>query len=181
MADVKITDLTTASLPLDPTDLVEVVQGLPSFPVSRKVEVSTLSLAVAVRLSAGGAQSVSNATFTDVTFTSAPDATHAGLWDASAAARITTPAGLGGWYLFIGSLNFEVAPGDTIASFAKNGSNLGDTWVRANTSGIVDRRTSYVSYMAPADYMTLQAYQASGSARTLGDRSMFQAIRIAPG
>ena len=112
-------------------------------------------------------QSISNATFTAITFASEQFDT-SGIHDTTTNTdRFTVPSGKGGYWLFNGNCNFASnSTGFRQIALVKNGSLTGSEPNPATFSGSNDvaMPISAVFNLIAGDYMSLYAYQTSGGA-----------------
>jgi hypothetical protein len=110
-------------------------------------------------------QSISNATFTAITFTT-DDVDVGALHDTSSnTSRFTIPAGGDGLYLIVGKVAFTTnATGERLVRIRLNGATtlkeIGHSAVAATSREHVE--ISVLKVLAAADYIELMAYQASG-------------------
>jgi hypothetical protein len=117
-------------------------------------------------LSQSGAQSISNTTQTDLTFDTEAFDTDAYHSTSTNTARITIPAGKGGYFLVTARV-----------SYASNSSGTRGLWLRKNgtevatcftqpvaTSDITTVQINQIMALTVGDYITMNAYQGSGGA-----------------
>lgn len=117
-------------------------------------------------LSKSAAQSVSNATWTAISWDLENYDTDAFHNNSTNNTRITIPAGKGGKYLIASNLfNPSNATGSRLIKIQKNGADIayGD-WQRANSGHSTSTIFSQVLDLAVADYIEVNLYQDSGGA-----------------
>lgn len=181
---IKITQMVPASLPLAPTDLIEVVQGVGGFPVSRAAAIGDLP---------GGLDGfVFEAALTlqncpvgwNIISLQAPFTDPKGAWASGQPARITVQPGGAGWYLMIAHVNIEVGNGDAVVAFSVNSTTPGSTDNFSFDRGIInsprDIRTTHLRRLAVGDFVSVHFFQNTGATRTLGNRSNVKMIRLFP-
>jgi hypothetical protein len=117
-------------------------------------------------LSKSAAQSVSNATWTAITWNQENYDTDAFHDNSSNNTRITIPAGNGGKYLIASSLfNPSNSSGARLIRFQKNGSPLYyGTWMNAVNGHSTSIVASQVFDLAVSDYIEVDLFQDSGGA-----------------
>lgn len=106
-------------------------------------------------------QSISNATYTAITFSTERFDTDAFHSTSSNTSRITIPTGKGGKYLFIGSTRWGTGSGDRYMKFYKNGVAQDGT-TRTSTSAFSFNTTFYADTLVATDYVEMYVYQSSG-------------------
>jgi len=117
-------------------------------------------------LSKSAAQSVSNATWTAISWNQENYDTDAFHDNSTNNTRITIPAGKGGKYLIASNLfNPSNSSGSRLIKFQKNGVDIyyGD-WQRANSGHSTSTIASQVLNLAVADYIEVNLFQDSGGA-----------------
>jgi len=138
---------------------------------------------VGVALTATGAQSISNATNTFITFNVEDFDTDAFHSTSSNTTRITIPAGKDGKYQFTSHVLFDNTGGTgrRITFFAKNGTLLNKSHtevgpVSGSSIGIVN---SVLLNLVATDYIEVMAYQTTGgSINTDGASCSFSAVYL---
>ena len=117
-------------------------------------------------LSKSAAQSISNATWTAISWNLENYDTDAFHDNSTNNTRITIPAGKGGKYLIASNLyNPSNSTGSRLIKIQKNGADIayGD-WQRANSGHSTSTIFSQVLALAVADYIEVNLYQDSGGA-----------------
>lgn len=113
-------------------------------------------------------QTLSNVTFSDITFTTEDFDTYNGHSTSVTTARFTAPAGMTGVFEFAGGVAFAAnATGIRLTQWAKNGSALpasdaGTPSFGASAAARVAARTVQVHMVGGSDYVTLQGFQDRG-------------------
>ena len=122
-------------------------------------------------------QSISNATFTAVTFDSELKDTDNFHSTSSNTSRITIPAGKGGLYLITGQASFASnATGLRNAEIRKNGSSYFIFWVAPATNGDWSvGSVSNIIELAATDYIEMFVYQTSGGSLNINGGSTYGA------
>jgi hypothetical protein len=122
-------------------------------------------------------QSISNNTFTAITFTSEDFDTDAFHDNSTNNTRLTIPTGKGGYYLISGLVGFDNnTSGARGVTLQKNGVDVNYLYLQApNVSGQpLLAPISYVAAAAAGDYFELFAYQASGGALNIKTETNWQ-------
>ena len=122
-------------------------------------------------------QSISNATFTTLTWNSETYDTNTFHDNSTNNYRITVPSGKAGYYLVSGIILFGAnGTGNRLMELRKNGSAV--NYVFSETPATASNGTglnmSYVINLAVADYLELAAYQTSGGALNVDAESNWQ-------
>jgi len=117
-------------------------------------------------LSQSGAQSISNTTQTDLTFDTEAFDTDAYHSTSSNTARITIPTGKGGYFLVTARVSYASNSSGTRGLWLrKNGTEVATCFTQpVSTGDITTVQINQVMALAVADYITMNAYQASGGA-----------------
>lgn len=109
-------------------------------------------------------QTISTATWTDVTWNTEIFDTDAFHDNATNNSRITIPTGKGGYYRItvLAYWNAASATGNRVVAIAKNGTRQATSELQGSSvSGPVNVRTQVLNLVA-GDYLTMQVYQGSG-------------------
>jgi hypothetical protein len=130
---------------------------------------------VGCALTKSASQSAADSTYTAITFdgeTFDTDSFHDNVTNNT---RITIPAGKGGKYLFVATIdNAANATGIRQAGFWKNGSIAkAQVALSAASAGETKINVSFIIDMVATDYMEVRAYQNSGASRNILDGSIF--------
>jgi len=119
-------------------------------------------------------QSVTNATYTAITFDGEDYDTNTFHDNSTNNSRITIPSGKAGKYLVTANLIFESNPtGLRIINIYKNGSATGDKSIAAVSGFNMALATSIVMDLAVGDYIQAFVYQSSGGNLTLNRTAVF--------
>lgn len=129
-------------------------------------------------------QSLSNDTYTVLTFDSELIDTDAFHSTSSNTGRITIPSGKDGKYLFIGSVNFASGTGPIGVTLYKNNAELTSTGTSVmfnasySTSAIYGAVAHIIISAVAGDYFELRGYQNSGGTRSTRDNHGFGCVYL---
>jgi hypothetical protein len=129
-------------------------------------------------------QSLSNDTYTVMTFDSELIDTDNFHSTTSNTGRITIPSGKDGKYLFIGSVNFASGTGPIAATLYKNNAELTSTGTSVmfnasySTSAIYGAVAHIIISAVAGDYFELRGYQNSGGTRSTRDNHGFGCVYL---
>jgi hypothetical protein len=133
----------------------------------------TDSRVCAAQISSSGTQSINNATFTKINFTSSTFDTH-GAWDGTNKYTVQ----VAGVYKVWGTMEFaDNATGSRYVALYKNGSEVNGTMVRAGSSTTNSGRQTWTAALVrciPGDYLEVFAQQTSGGSMTMHANSPSQ-------
>ena len=133
---------------------------------------------VSVYDSVGAGQSISNTTYTALTYDSENYDTDSFHSTSTNTSRLTIPTGKGGKYQINTFVNWDsTSGGRRIVTIYKNGTN---TRVLGNqtSSGYLGQTGAYVIELAAADYIQVFVYQDSGGTRNCDEQKYFQATYL---
>lgn len=140
--------------------ILTVAGGIPSWAAAPASTVTAVGCSIGA-----DSVSISNATYTAITFATERFDTDAFHSTSSNTSRITIPTGKGGKYLFIGSTRWASGSGDRYMKFYKNGVAQDGT-TRATSSTFMFNTTFYADSLAAGDYIEMYVYQSSGGSIT---------------
>jgi len=163
---------TPARLAIGSTDQVlKVSGGIPAWGAAAASFVGT-------SIGKTATQSISNTTFTALTWDTEDYDTDAFHNTSTNTSRITIPSGKGGYYLFSGSVGFDLnATGARLLRLYKNGTDLQTITglASAGSGDFTHIPFSFVLSLVATDYIELYTYQASGGSLNVRTTSKFQA------
>lgn len=158
MADTKISALPSATTPLTGTEQVPLVQA----GVTKKALASSLQSGPAFSAYGSSTQSISNATFTKVTFDVEEFDTNANF----ASSRFTPT--VAGYYNLCGTISINGTTNSRVISIYKNGSEFKRCVMMGGYSSLGSTNypfSALVSANGSTDYFEVYVYQDSGSSQ----------------